>query len=235
MIREYRYYLFDLDRTLWDFDTNSFNTISSLLTEYFGHQIDPKLFFSHYDKVNLELWAQYESGKISKEELTGSRFPLVFRHFKIGNDTLAKEFSQLYLSRMPLQSRLMPHARQVLEELSKRGAKMAIITNGFIESQYQKLVSAKIEHFFEAVVTSEEVDAFKPAAAIFKRALEQIGGVKKESLMVGDDFANDIEGAMIFGIDQFFYNFKKNREFRGATYSSDDLRGLLKPLSIHNI
>ncbi len=224
---EYRFYLFDLDRTLWDFDTNSFNTISSLLLYYFKDRVDPTTFYNYYDKVNRELWVEYERGAISKKELTSSRFPKVFNYFKIGDTLIAERFAEQYLEQMSLQKVLMPHASEVLEKLSKKGAKMAVVTNGFVEGQYKKMVSAGIDHFFDAVVTSEEVGLFKPSPPIFKRALEAIGGVKSETLMVGDDFINDIEGAMIFGIDQFFYNYKGLKGFHGATYSDSDLRALL--------
>ena len=46
--------------------------------------------------------------------------------------------------------------------------------------------------------------------------------------MVGDDFANDIEGAMIFGIDQFFYNYNSVPCDGGPTYDSSDLRDLVR-------
>ena len=51
--------------------------------------------------------------------------------------------------------------------------------------------------------------------------------IKKETLMIGDDYANDIEGAMIFGIDQFFYNHKKRGDCPGATYEAYDLTPLI--------
>ena len=45
--------------------------------------------------------------------------------------------------------------------------------------------------------------------------------------MVGDDFENDIEGAQIFGIDQFYYNPKHKPCDGGPTYESDNLIDLL--------
>ena len=51
--------------------------------------------------------------------------------------------------------------------------------------------------------------------------------IKSETLMVGDDFENDIEGAQIFGIDQFYYNPKHKPCDGGPTYESDNLIDLL--------
>ncbi|MBO7269537.1 MAG: hypothetical protein J6U83_07295, partial [Bacteroidales bacterium] len=49
-----------------------------------------------------------------------------------------------------------------------------------------------------------------------------------EAIMVGDDFTNVIEGARIFGIDQFYYNPYNRACDGGSTYSSNNLRDLLK-------
>jgi putative hydrolase of the HAD superfamily len=133
-----------------------------------------------------------------------------------------------YLSRMPYQKALMPYAFEVLQELKKRGYTLALISNGFKEVQYKKLICCGIDSFFDAVLISEEQGVHKPSPIIFKRALKAINGIKSETLMVGDDFANDIEGAMIFGIDQFFYNYRCIPCDGGPTYDSSDLRDLLK-------
>ena len=52
--------------------------------------------------------------------------------------------------------------------------------------------------------------------------------IKSETLMVGDDFTNDIEGAQVFGIDQFYYNPKHKLCDGGPTYESDSLLDLIK-------
>ena len=45
--------------------------------------------------------------------------------------------------------------------------------------------------------------------------------------MVGDDFTNDIEGAQIYGIDQFYYNPYHKPCDGGPTYESDNLIDLI--------
>ena len=79
-IRPYRYYLIDLDRTLWDFDSNSEHAISLLVSrnQVLLQAVQEKegcgedslhRFFMRYDVLNHKLWAQYESGAMSKEDL----------------------------------------------------------------------------------------------------------------------------------------------------------------------
>ena len=51
---------------------------------------------------------------------------------------------------------------------------------------------------------------------------------RSRAIMIGDDFANDIEGAQIFGIDQFYYNPYHKPCDGGPTYESDNLLDLIK-------
>ncbi len=225
--RHYSYFLFDLDRTLWDFDTNAKNNITGLLEIYSLPVEDKDQFFEDYESINRRLWADYEKGLLPKELLKTERFYRTLLKYGIDDLNLSEKFGREYLERMPFQKVLMPHAIEVLEILKKRGAKMALISNGFKEVQYKKLTNSGLSHFFDAVLISEEQGVNKPSPVIFKRALNALKGVKRETIMVGDDFMNDIEGAMIFGIDQFFYNPGTTPCDGGPTYNSSDLRDLL--------
>lgn len=227
MSKKYNFFLFDLDRTLWDFDANAENNIFSLIDRYKLEVGDKMTFYQKYDQINHRLWADYEKGILSKERLRGERFHMTLLEYGIDNRVLAEEIGEAYLREMPHQKILMPHALEVLTALRNNGAKMALISNGFKEVQYTKIKNSGIDHFFDAVLISEEQGVHKPSPIIFKRALNAIGGIKSETIMVGDDFANDIEGAMIFGIDQFFYNYKSVPCDGGPTYNSSDLRDLL--------
>jgi putative hydrolase of the HAD superfamily len=129
-------------------------------------------------------------------------------------------------------------ARQVLEAVKAKGGKVAIISNGFKGVQYRKMNTTCIHKYVDAVIVSEEVGVMKPSPIIFRKALEAICGeeyyrenpsrARNEAIMVGDDFDNDIEGAQIFGIDQFYYNPYHRECDGGPTYESDNLATLLE-------
>ena len=229
-IRPYRYYLIDLDRTLWDFDSNSEHAIGLLISRnpVLCRAIQEKegcgedslhRFFMRYDKLNHRLWAMYERGEMSKEDLRWKRFYEAFRWYGVEDEALSRQFGEDYLEQMVCENRLMPGAREMLEAIRAAGGKMAILSNGFREVQYRKL-------------------CLKPRPGIFAYAVETLSGIKRTegdrwreakrtTLMIGDDPVNDIEGAQIFGIDQFYYNHKHNRAISHATYESPDLTPLL--------
>jgi putative hydrolase of the HAD superfamily len=223
----YRFFLFDLDRTLWDFDSNVRNNVTSLLELYDLPVGDRDVFFDNYQAINRRLWAEYEKGVLAKEVLKSERFYQTLLKYGIDDRSLSERFGHDYLERMPDQTGLMPHAMEVLTSLRERGAVMALISNGFKEVQYRKLKNSGIDRFFDAILISEEQGVNKPSPIIFKRALKAIKGTKKHAIMVGDDFTNDIEGAMIFGIDQFYYNYRSLPCEGRPTYNSPDLRDLL--------
>jgi putative hydrolase of the HAD superfamily len=87
----------------------------------------------------------------------------------------------------------------VLRELAARGVKVGLISNS-----HRSLASFE-EHFelrglIGAGVSSSEHGYLKPHPSIFETALRQLDVTADESLMVGDSFAHDIEGAMSVGM-----------------------------------
>jgi 2-haloacid dehalogenase len=70
-------------------------------------------------------------------------------------------------------------------------------------------LTAAIAHHgltFTAVVTSEEVGAYKPARAMFTRALAELGLSAAEVLHVGDSWRADMGGAHAAGISAAWIN-----------------------------
>jgi FMN phosphatase YigB (HAD superfamily) len=53
---------------------------------------------------------------------------------------------------------------------------------------------------FDAVVSSEEVRAYKPDGAIFTRALELLGVTADRAMHIGDSLHSDIAGAANAGL-----------------------------------
>ncbi|HKM30877.1 MAG: noncanonical pyrimidine nucleotidase, YjjG family [Bacteroidales bacterium] len=227
---KYGFFLFDLDNTLWDFDSNARDCITELISIYNLEEFipDPHAFYEKYHTNNLALWELYEAGKMSQKILRYKRFEITLEQAGVpGAEKLASLFGDTYLELMPTKTKLMPYAHEVLDYITGKGASIALITNGFKQVQHKKVQSSGLDVFFKnKVFISEEVGYHKPNPRIFTAALTAINGKKKETLMVGDDFRNDIEGAQVFGIDQFYYNPHRVPCDGGPTYMGHDLRDL---------
>lgn len=243
---KYRYFLIDLDRTLWDFNKNAKRAISKLIDKYTpplpdyykGIKISNEnaidIFYPEYETINYALWDDYEAGKITKDQLRAKRFYDTFLLFGIDDPYISSQFDAEYLILMEQEKELVPGAIELLRYIRAKGAKIAIITNGFTAVQTNKIKNSGISEYIDILVTSEQTGIHKPSPGIFRIALERLSGqidlapLKRETVMIGDDFFHDIEGAQIFGIDQFFYNPENIPCEGGPTYMSDDLRDVIK-------
>ncbi len=200
----------DLDNTIWDFDVNS--RVSLLLCferfEYHRFFENFETFFELYHRRNDELWALYREAKISKEALNADRFQFPLQSVGVENPLLAKAFGEHYLATLAQQNALVDGAYNLLNYLKTKGYHLYILSNGFEEVQYKKMMSAKITDFFDSIVLSDHVGVNKPHPKIFEYALKTAQTTKNQVVMIGDDWEADIVGARNFGIDQIFFNRK---------------------------
>ena len=70
---------------------------------------------------------------------------------------------------------------------------------------------------FAAVVTSEDVGAYKPARAMFQQALVAIGRHADEVVHVGDSLTADVAGAHAAGLAAIWVNRKRRPVPAGLT------------------
>lgn len=223
-MKKYKHLFFDLDRTLWDFDTNSKEAIEDLFAR---HLLQKALgtnfeeFYKEYLSINHELWSLYRMERIEKDELRLQRFHQTFRHFGYNNPKLALEFNDDYVSLCSSKSNLIPNTIEVLDYLKPKYA-LHIITNGFIEAQEIKLKNSGLNYYFDEVIVSDGLGVKKPDSKIFHYAMEKANATPEESLMIGDDYGPDIMGAEAVGMDQVFFT-KEKKKNQPATFTILDL------------
>ena len=199
---------FDLDRTLWDFETNSREELVNLYHVHKLHQRGISLqneFIKVYKKINHQCWEDYRKNLITKEKLRSERFMKTLLHFGIDDKKLANELGDDYVHNSPNRTILIDGAIDLLEAL-KDHFHMHIITNGFEEVQWVKLRNSKLLPYFKEVITSEAVGVKKPDPKIFQFAVEKANATVVESVMIGDDLKTDIIGAIQIGMKCIYYN-----------------------------
>ncbi|AEA44225.1 YjjG family noncanonical pyrimidine nucleotidase [Fluviicola taffensis] len=212
-----RQLFFDLDRTLWDFETNSRFALQQLYDDLkLGDTIDHFRHFHHtYIKINADLWQKYGNGKLTKEELRDNRFKQTLAHHGINNNELAQQMSDGYIELSPQQTNLFPGAVEMLESLREQDYSLHIITNGFKEVQHIKLAKSGISQFFKTVLCSEEIGVTKPHREIFQEAQRLTSCKREHAIMIGDDFKADIIGALNAGWTAIHFDpehrYKKER------------------------
>lgn len=205
--KKYTHLFFDLDNTIWDFKYNSFEALQIALDKL--GLLDSigsyKEYFKIYSEVNERLWELYRNGLMNKKVLSIQRFE---ESFGINGTPLLRGgavVNEAYLAEMPLQTKLVDGALDLLNYLHGH-YDMAIITNGFKEVQYDKILRSALSKYFRKIFISEEIGAQKPGRKIFEYAVKSMNAPKKSSLMIGDSWDADIVGAINFGIDQLYFS-----------------------------
>jgi len=225
---KYKHIFFDLDRTLWDFDSSAKIAFAELFEKYKLAEKGVEsigAFQTTYNLHNEKLWSLYREGRIKKEVLRGKRFLLTLREFGIDDIMLSEKFGQDYIAISPLRVALFPHAENILKYLSPN-YQLNLITNGFSEVQEIKLISSGLGKYFKVVVTSEEAGFKKPDERIFTYAFEKAGAKPSESIMIGDDYEVDVLGAKAAGMDQVLFDPGFSTQKNGSTFYINHLREL---------
>jgi putative hydrolase of the HAD superfamily len=206
---KYRHLFFDLDHTLWDFDTNAKESLGELYSmfELEARLVSPfELFYATYSKHNTILWDRYEKGFISSEDLKWKRMWRSLLDFKIGDEVLAKEMSAKFLAILPTKNKVFDYTFEILDYLTKKEYSIHLITNGFEKTQWSKLNNSNLAKYFTHVITSEASNSMKPRKEIFEYALKMTNGNARECIMIGDNPEADIQGALNAGLDSIFVN-----------------------------
>jgi putative hydrolase of the HAD superfamily len=203
---------FDLDRTLWDFDSNSDLALRELFFEFeLDKQIDnPDTFIHKYKEINDDYWNNYRVGKTTKEALRSGRFFDTLQQFEIADKIIAEKLGDRYLELCPTLTKLFPGTIEMLSSLQNLGINLHIITNGFAESQHIKLTNCGLSDYFQVIICSDELSVNKPDPAIFLEAMKRADATPKNSVMIGDHPEIDVLGATAVGMRGVLFNPQKN-------------------------
>jgi len=207
-MNKYEHIFFDLDRTLWHFDENSRQVLNVIFErfELYNYIPSSSQFIQDYQEINEMLWLKYRNGEIEKEKLRSERFYQTLIKYKVNDFNLSEQIGDYYVEHSPLQTILLPYAKDVLDYLNGK-YQLHIITNGFEEVQLIKLKSSGLTDYFNQVIFSEKVGVKKPHPLIFKKAIGEAKATFGNSLMIGDDYYADIYGAQRVGMDNIYFNF----------------------------
>ena len=229
---KYRCILFDLDHTLWDFETNSHQTLQELYLHYKLENrgvVSFSAFYETFVEINTRLWELYDQGKITREKIRFERFHGILDKLGINDLELSLILSDDYVAKSPKKSGLIPNTIEVLEYLFPRYP-MTIVTNGFEEIQYTKMESSGLTPYFKNVVTSARAGHKKPSKEIFEFALAESGHEPHEAIMIGDNLFTDIGGAHSASLDTVFFNPNKIAHTEKPRYEIHNLKQLMEIL-----
>lgn len=120
------------------------------------------------------------------------------------------EFIDYYGRHIADHTKLWPGVRDQLDILQKRGALMAVCTNK-VEGLSRKLLEMLgIDHYFPVVIGGDTLPVKKPDPEHLFEAIRQLGGERKDAVMVGDSEA-DVDAAKNAGLPSICVTFGYTR------------------------
>ncbi|MCR5800575.1 MAG: HAD-IA family hydrolase [Lachnospiraceae bacterium] len=113
-----------------------------------------------------------------------------------------------------------PEITVMFEELHKRGIKIGLITNCFIEEQ-KAIRAGSIIDYFDVACLSCEIGMAKPDRRIFEYCMDRLGLSPEECVYVGDGGSHELETAAELGM----------KALQATWYFADNTRNevVLKP------
>ena len=200
---------FDLDHTLWDFEKNSELTFKKIFHEE-KIPLDLEVFIEVYSPINHACWKLYRNNKITHAELRNRRLEKTFEKLKFDyNEHLLETVNTHYMAYLSDFTHLFEGTHQLLKKLSPQ-YDLHIITNGFDEVQFHKMKNSGLAPYFKEIITAEQAGFKKPSPEIFEYALKKAAKTSGESLMIGDSFEADIQGAL--GVHMQAIHFNSHNE-----------------------
>ncbi len=174
--------IFDLDGTLIE----AYEAIYLGLKEVFeqsGRDIFP------YAKLKTYLKADLESTlyQFFTPEETVKNIPV-----------MRKRYEEVYLE----HTHLLNGAREVLEDLHRRGTFLAVASNKFGKFSRLALEHLKVSSYFKSVIGAGDVSRNKPSPDMIHLALIEMGLPPKDVIFVGDTLT-DIETGKEAGVDVY--------------------------------
>lgn len=123
---------------------------------------------------------------------------------------------------------LYPGAREMLEEICRRGGKNYIYTHRGASAR-EVIVLKGMEHLFADYVTSENGFPSKPAPNALQYLMEKHGMKKEECIMIGDR-GIDVESGLNAGMSGAFIDLDHRFPDYKAPYCADDFAQLQQML-----
>ena len=199
--------LFDLDDTLFDHAHCARAALGAVRSSHpcFSTVAFDALQQSHATILD-ELHGDVAVGRVPLDVARIERFRRLYRFAGHEADdalatTTATAYRQAYLdARRPVDG-----ASELLDALRPH-IRIGVVTNNLLAEQREKLRHCGLDRFVNELIASEEAGVSKPDPRIYQLALERLQCVATEAVMVGDSWANDIEGARAAGIRAIWFN-----------------------------
>ncbi|MFD2118032.1 HAD family hydrolase [Paenibacillus yanchengensis] len=181
--------LFDLDGTLLDREASLLTFLSDQYERFsVFHAIEKDLFIQRF--ITLD-----DNGYVWKDKV----YQQMIHDFSIKHIDWSLLLND-YIDNFQKYCIGFPNLLSTLMQLKKHRMKLALVSNGWGQFQFNNLKGLQIEHLFDEILISDWVGLRKPDPAIFIRALSKLKSSPEQAIFVGDHPINDIRASQAVGM-----------------------------------
>lgn len=203
--------LFDLDDTILSFGGRQL--LLNDVAEEFREELAPALsaeVAAQVEAAFLKFWNDPEQYPKWRNDLLTARILIVtelFQSASIATPDVARRFaSRFHELRESGEGRLFPGAIATIEELRRRGVRLALVTNGHADSQRAKVRSFGLERLFDHIQIEGEVGFGKPEERAYLHAMAALQCRPEETWMVGDHLLWEVAAPQRLGIHAIWHD-----------------------------
>ncbi|MBR5285035.1 MAG: YjjG family noncanonical pyrimidine nucleotidase [Clostridia bacterium] len=222
---KYPVVLIDLDDTLLDFGAASDHSLRSLYEEL-GHPLsDAEV--ARFEEINGACWKALERKEITRDQLSHKRFADFSAELGL-TDVDPLDLNSHFRLGLSKSAVLIPGALELCRLLSRK-TELYVVTNGFMDTQAQRIKAAGLEGLFKGVFASQAIGYEKPDPRYFDAVFEQIGRDKiDKTILLGDSLSSDMKGGKAYGLTTCWFNPKGKTDTIGCNHEIARLRDFLK-------
>ncbi|MAH32872.1 hypothetical protein CL615_00615 [archaeon] len=145
------------------------------------------LWFGIFNRVRKD----FKLKQISKQEFTknvwgGSVDADVKRYYNNMDPGKLEKIYKSHIMSYANKSKLMPDAKRVLKKIKDKKIKIGLATNNFKNAVNAILKFHKIDNYFDAVVTGNDIEKAKPFPDSILKLCEKLKIMPDEAIYVGD-------------------------------------------------
>ncbi|NUR97756.1 MAG: HAD family hydrolase [Kribbellaceae bacterium] len=187
--------LFDLDGTLVDHESAAAVAVVAWAAEYGVVGAD---LAADWAAVSDKHYRRYQRRELTFAEQRRLRVR-EFLRVEV-SDAEADEMFEGYVRRYEAGWAVYDDAVPALRAVRAAGLGAVVLTNGNAAHQRYKLDRMGLTAEIDELITGDDLPATKPDPRAFAYALERVGAVPADVMMVGDSLENDVRGAQAAGI-----------------------------------
>lgn len=221
--------IFDLDDTLY-----SYQSLHTQAMEYLMEFTCSKLPVSELDFQEAFKRARQETKKTLRYTASEHNRMIYFQktleylnHSPIG---LCLEMYQIYWDFILNNMRLADGAEDLLKKLKSLQIKIGVCSDLTVYIQHRKLKHLGLTPYVDALVTSEEAGAEKPAQIMFQLILNKLKVNAQETIYIGDSYDKDVKGSERAGMKSIWYTEEEYPYFERKAKSMKEIGDIINDL-----